>query len=397
MDVDVTQTLERIAAGDFSSLSAIVSRADLSKFEMDRVSHQLIALSRHRKVPIASGLQEALVRHKRPATPAFRRLAVHLFDAVWFEARDKRAAVQKLLADWRHEHVPAIDLFSGSLELNAGNRAAAFSLIEKAARESDEIGLPRMHLGAYSVRSGGEWLAQPRLSQFGPITWIRKSAESGPLCVMVAADAQYYINFAGALHASLRERDAESNIHFHVVNWRRECFPASGFADDRTSISAEVWPHARDFTYFATVRFFRAAEIMREFDRPLYITDIDNRFTGSPASILPDLDRYSAGFRYHSMGDWFPWWGPSGGNLWLRNDEQGRAVADWLHNYIANRFRPNATDSWWFDQLALNEVRHHAISNGVNVANLSDPALSVSVARPYAEVAALKSKYPAKS
>lgn len=288
-------------------------------------------------------------------------------------------------------------LFKGAEQLISGNRPAAMQFYGMAAERAVDMGLSRMFLGAFTTRTTGivesgapapklTWRRLPKKRRW----WQRK-----PSCaVVVSADTRYFERFAAFFHENVRKLDKECHIHFHVVRWTKECADLMNkIADDRLSVSSEEWRYKTDYTYFACARFARAGEIMSKLGLPLYITDIDNHFVKPASNAAKELTGFDVGFRYHADAGWFPWWSPAGGNVWINNNARGRQAAKWLRAVIAERHIPNRVQrSWWLDQNALNEVRHHALERGFAVANLADGKFYASARRPESETNALKSK-----
>ncbi len=383
-----------------SAKAAILAAAqqDLTEHQVRQVGHAgLVMTIAQPEESVAFFSDVALSAGGTP--PLIDHLIVQSLDAIFrmksVAGGEKRAHIRRLIGKYedRFGERPGTLLFRGAAAQSAGNRAEAASAYTKAAEMSLPIGLPRMYLGAHSVvLEPFDWAA-PKVSS--PIVkeqiTLRKSASTrSSATIVVGSDANYFIKFANFLLASLRQSHSVAPVHFHVVNWTDACEHVANALPEPFSISTEVYPHATDWAYFATVRFLRARQIGEALG-PIYITDIDNQFVDNFDAILKHLHKYDAGFRMHYMGEWFPWWAPSGGNLWINSTPGGLSIASMLERYISLRFQPARYLSWWFDQLALNEVYHQC---GVsNIVNLSDPSLSVSVARPYEEVKKLKAKY----
>jgi hypothetical protein len=336
-------------------------------------------------------------------TPAGQRLALQLLDTTWRGARNDPRRREAVAAerDWlanRFGELPAVLLYRGAEAMLSNQRSDAFTFYIQAANEAGESGLSRMYVGAYSVRSTDvrDWTEGGPKKPIGcqkQISWLCEPLEKGKICVLVAADDAYFQKFGRLLYDNFRSLDRSSQIHFHVINWSDDCLKVLPANDRRLSISHEKYRYVRDYTYFAAVRFFRALEIMSHLNVPLYITDIDNKFRASASEILEELRSHDAGFRFQENGLWFPWWGPSAGNTWLNYNAEGMIAAEWLRDYVGSRFVVNKpARTWWFDQLALNEIQNHARNCGYRIADLGQPHLAVSVARPRSEITDLKSK-----
>ena len=357
-------------------------RDDLSALELDAISYKMLSAALKNPTEIAEALRAILDSYTGPVTPLLDRVAIQLLDSTL--RRQFQDNVELLdRVDWlaqKWPHIPAADLYQGAVSFNNGDRASAFASFRRAATAAHQ--LPRMYIGAYSIGSHtiDDWNASTGSHPFlqDTVTWVVPAAYRSRAVILVGADCRFFVKFAARFYETLRRVDDTIPVHFHVVNWDDEC--AAILPQHPTvSISSEAYRYVKDYAYFATCRFYRAAEIMKALGSSLYITDIDNDVV-APFRRCRDLKDYACGFRHMQTGNWFPWWSPSAGNTWLANTTEGRTVAKWLRNYIATRF-PAHKNAWWFDQLALNEVRHRAMAEGHTVAELSEKRFYISVSR----------------
>jgi hypothetical protein len=162
-------------------------------------------------------------------------------------------------------------------------------------------------------------------------------------------------------------------VHFHVVNWSVECAACLAECGPGVSASTEAYRYERDITFFATARFNRAAQVMAAAGCPLYIVDLDVQFTRAPD--VGELSDFTIAYRFGGGEDWFPWWGPTAKYVFLNNTSRGQETAELMHRYFNGKFRPNCPrETWWFDQLMLNEIGYLLRTNGrgTEIGNIKD-------------------------
>lgn len=134
---------------------------------------------------------------------------------------------------------------------------------------------------------------------------------------------------------------------------------------------------------------------MRLYNKNMYIGDVDNKFVCNPEDFFNKVKGFDVGLRFNKNGSWFPWWGPSAGSFYVANTEMGITFLKHLNEYISERFKVNQSRyTWWFDQLALNDVYHYCKENypQMKFVNLSEAQYFLSVVRHDDEVQSLKSK-----
>lgn len=290
---------------------------------------------------------------------------------------------------------PSYLMFKGALYMLKGDRASAFQFYERSAtRSKDFFGLPRMYLGANSIIVGLDWLhSEKRLPAIFPKIQKFKtdcSVENSNV-IFLAADSRYFNNFNNFILNNLKDLKSKIMLHFHVVDWDKTCesFRFEIAVDFKIGLSCEDYRYFRDKTYFATVRFYRALEIMNVYNSNLYIGDTDNKFMVNTESFFDSVKEFDVGLRFNKNGNWFPWWGPSAGSFYAANTEYGHIFLKHLNEYVAQRFKVNQSKTtWWFDQLALNEVYFYCKENypEMKFVNLSEVKYLMSVVRPDSEL-----------
>lgn len=308
------------------------------------------------------------------------------------------ASLQSILQQLgpRHSGKPPYIMIEGAALMLAGKRQPAYECFARAALGVDHGHLsPKRFSGSRSIRAYSpkpEWMGKETASIFSPINW-RPSESKGPIIVSAACDKEYFISLAPYVLESVKSCGSAADMHFHVVNWDSRCeatLVGMQQSNDREIlISTEEYPYTKDFTYFATCRFSRVKETLARFNKPVYLTDMDNKLIGQ-VERGGDLLRYDFGVRLNSWNDWLPWLGPNAGSVFINNTPKGLLFARYLANYIHSRFTLNSSQSWYFDQLCLNEVVHVMQDvSGVKIRDLSR-GHQYSAARPAKETQHLK-------
>jgi len=314
-------------------------------------------------------------------------LAYHFFDAFYRAGSVDNVAVERqchdLLSGDERLWAPMLQL--GSLAFQRGRRNSAYRLFRRAAAVAKRTGhLPRMVVGANSVRAYSEiadWCDQDTPLPIGvqPDTVWRILPEEAVLTILFGGNGSYFENFALDLVRNLTKLSS-APIHFHIVNWTKRCdrvlAQVQKEAAQPISLSIDHYYDPRDLTWFATVRFFRLAELMERTGGAVLIADMDILFTRDPLSLTikyPNLDVGIRGARRPR----FPWWSPSANLVFVAPSETGRKFASDLRRYIATRFVGNYPATWWFDQFALNEILHFYDINEVpcRVVDISRPSI----------------------
>ncbi len=372
--------------------------------QIERISHNLLAEALKDSGRVAAYIRSVLEDYDGPVTPIVNRVAIQLLDSI-FRSPDFKVADFTPIGDcmaWMEQRfgkIPAVILFSGAQVMLRGDRKAAFEAYHEAAEAIGETGLPRIYVGAYSIRRDGnsDWVGdEPKrpISSAASVTWRKDPQRKSTICAYMAGDQKYFLKFARLIYESFRAVDSTSQIHFHVVNWSVACVDAfAGVNDDMLSFSSEEYRYERDYSYFAVVRFFRALEILEKLQVPLYVTDLDNKFISSMENIVAELSEFDAAFNSRAIQKMFPWWGPTAWNTYLNCNENGKRIAHLMRNYTGARFTIyNVAKTWWFDQLMLNEVETQAKAEGLKLGSTTSRRFTITDPRRDAETAEMKKK-----
>ncbi len=290
--------------------------------------------------------------HPYTSEEVFDLVACHYFDARFRTGLVSNIGeeIDELLSGNRE--LPHLRVQRGAAFYINGDRASAYQQFIKAANSPRPLG--RMFVGAYSINPYNEiasiWNYQAStLQQVSALQWVKtQNNGAGSPHIVFGCDARFFINFASDIYTNLYLTGNKAPVHFHVTNWSAQCSAIADSLD--ASISTELAPHDR--TWFATSRFYRVAEFLKAFNAPVFVADIDIHFNKAPSSMPGDL-----AFRTTAVTH-LPWYSPTANCVYFSNTENGIKFAAYLRRYIATRFCFSYPRTWWFDQLALNELLH---------------------------------------
>lgn len=256
------------------------------------------------------------------------------------------------------ESGPFSKALEGAFMYAQGNCAAAYDCwLEFRSMTKADAGILR---GANSLRpwsENPEWLDLQTRRRFlkHPINWVDEP-NPGDLTVVFVADVRYYLHFADDALQGLV--DSNVPVHFHIVGFDERCrdkFLELKKVKENISLSFERYDFPKDYTYFASARFFRLIEFLRAMG-PVYVSDIDNIFIRDPRSVIGQWQKKRAGIKLNPWSNYFPWLSPSAAFLYLDDKPESLRFAMRCANYVDSRFEPNSKHSWYFDQLMLTEV-----------------------------------------
>lgn len=300
------------------------------------------------------------------------------------------------------KNLPSHLMFSGALSMLKGDRELAYKFYSESSKvaNSEFAGLPRMFLGGNSVLTDIDWVGENKKLPGVQVLinqYFSRQDDEGAGVIFFAADNKYFGSFKDFILDNLKKVNSKTAVHFHVVdcNEAYKKLDPHEYGDYSVNYSREDFKYFRDKTFFATSRFYRALEILNKYNKSIYISDIDNRFIQNPAEFFEKVKGFDIGLRFNKNGDWFPWWGPSAGSFYAANTDMGRTFLKHLKEYISAKFNVNKPSyTWWFDQLALNDVYHYCKENypEMKFVNLNDHEYLLSVIRHDDELQSLKSK-----
>jgi len=367
---------------DLHRLPEFLSRPDTHISLADKESIAVLLVSKTVENP--RQLVDALgphTGHRYTSEEVFDLISCHYFDARFRSGLVSNIGddIDALLSGNRD--LPHLRVQRGAAFYINGDRASAYQQFIKAASSPRALG--RMFLGAYSIKPYNElasiWNYQTSaLQEVSALEWVKKNNSVSSPHIVFGCDARFFVNFASDVCTNLYQTGNKAAVHFHVSNWSAQCSRIADSLD--ASISIESAPNDR--TWFATSRFYRVAEFLNVFNAPVLVADIDIKFNKAPVTIPCDI-----AFRTSPINH-LPWYSPTGGCVYFSNTANGIKFAEYLRRYIATRFRFAYPRSWWFDQLALNELLHASALTNTSL-NIGDVGGLVS-ARLQSEVGALK-------
>lgn len=270
---------------------------------------------------------------------------------------------------------PYRDVLLGVRTYLSGDVYGAFDAFA-AARDNPQFAhIVRDHFrGASTCRplSGIDAILTPRRAEIdsvavGPVVPVARPhwCADGALPVLLfTGDAVYFRAFALAIVESLAEHcSGPSDVAFHIIDYEPdtcdgvlEALNALGAQHHFTiTLTAETSPE-RSRPYYATARFFRLAELLALFERPVLLSDMDCVFTADPWPVFSNLVRPDA-VRLLCPGGgnrgYLPWRSVWAGHLYVPAGANGMAFATLLGRLCCYLWPENPNMRWWVDQNAL--------------------------------------------
>ena len=383
------------------SCLAKIPASQVGEWEIQAVEISLLQFTLRSALTAPELLVEALSLHWA-CLSLLDRVAAQAFDSLYRRpgnsTENTSALICSLVRQLKTQYgaLPSFELYVGSALMVRGNRIEAFERFASAARLSEKFfGLGRMYVGAYSV-TDKDWIdakVTDLLKAEKEIHWDIPPKGVHEAYLLFSGDSVYMRNFSPFLIANLVEIGSALPVHFHVINPAKETVALLRDLRQASvapiSVSSETWPIAGDRTYFATARFYRLPEFFKLMNAPLFIADLDIEFVSAPEVALKAFSGVDVALRRSEILGRFPWWIPSGNFSYYSSTQFGRGFAEALRRYIAVRFNQQYPRSWWFDQLALNEVMFWWEETGHKVYDIDKLGRFIKIRQP-TEVAHLK-------
>jgi hypothetical protein len=208
-----------------------------------------------------------------------------------------------------------------------------------------------------------DFAAQTRSS--GLISYLTP-AEKPSFVHFVAADPVYFGRYFERLASDVEPHQRDQNIvlHCHVVNPSADFFTAAkrlrdshpwlGFSFDVAALLSAS--HRSRMAYYASARYIFASDILRLYDAPVVITDIDYKVEHDYTAVLQHVEGKDAAFScgIASMRRYYPWVRVNAALALFRNTDKGRNIADHVGAYIcATMDNSPGARNWLIDQIAL--------------------------------------------
>jgi hypothetical protein len=297
-------------------------------------------------------------------------------------ARNTVAHLCRLSID-RFGKQPWTDLCQACLLHLAGSHDAAVPFYLTAAAETQVLWPPsngcKTVMTLSEVRSSTTADAASMTAQLPEVILHRRAGSMGPFVVFAAADHDYFIRYGDDFLRSAQSHGDVASAHLHLINPRPEAFELVEEAvrsrrwPDLT-LSSEAYDGPDRRAYYASARLVRAPMLLKLYDCPLLISDIDAVYRAPIRQTLPDLNKLDVGlyikndrFRAH------PWQTIRAGILIYGATGFGNrfstAAARLTMNALVGR---NDNDRWFIDQNMLYHVWLLAQTDGwnLNIVNL---------------------------
>lgn len=310
------------------------------------------------------------------------------WDDAAFRARISDIAARAV----RHETSGAASFIRG-MERFLADDPAYIDHFAKAAKLSALIGTT----GASSVFGGlSDHDEAPLQSVEIDMSAVARTEAAYVCC----ADLKYFLRYASKYAASARQFETATRLHFHIASASREeaelAFARTLAGVPNVSFSWEK-PTFAVPTYYASMRFLRAADFIAHVADRIVLTDIDVIFTKSPGAFLRRMRATGAegGFRCYDRTRTvdklvpprgaiyryprlLPWSIVNAACLYLTGDQDqrvARQVAADMRRHLGRALK-QSDNAWWIDQNSLYvSLRALMPRPGMRLTNIEDQNL----------------------
>lgn len=301
-----------------------------------------------RTVPVIERLKPLI-----EADPANEEAAITIANAYSVRGefdKARRALAQSLQPENKPEVISALGVAIGR---SGAKEWGAKAIARAQTRGADPLGT--------------FWLAQfdknevkrsARLFNASEVTLPKEAAER--VTVFVCMDTSYCLRYLGSLAASIAKNSPETNLHVHIVNPHdeaRDCLRTAReiLGADRVSHGFET-ARLVDFdpdqrkTYFASIRFVRLAEVMRDAPGTYFEMDVDNLVRGD-VGVARALTR-NAHVLIRNRFSVQPHLAVAACGIVLADHDAARDFMNRTAEYILDAFHTGHV-AWFLDQIAL--------------------------------------------
>lgn len=181
----------------------------------------------------------------------------------------------------------------------------------------------------------------------------RNGSDGTSMVLLCAATDVYLAAFGDEFVTQVFNVSSSTHIHFHLINTAdpSQLMRSDVLADDRVSISVEQTGETSPGKYSIMARYIILPFIMRLWDKPVLVTDIDMLVRSDPASI-DVTDSAIFAFRRQSAGIHVPAATIIGHHNLFMPDNAGLDLATLLSRYL-HFMCANRCGLWAADQVAL--------------------------------------------
>jgi hypothetical protein len=190
--------------------------------------------------------------------------------------------------------------------------------------------------------------------------FINKNAR-GDLVHLFACDSSYFIKYSRALiESSYKKSDIDVIIHAHIIDPTEDAISMADYFVDRFGIDYSTGfssPYIEDKkSYYTTVRFLVADELLAVYMKPILITETDCKISWNWSHVQKWCSNIDYGLCL--SGDWnlIPWAKIPAGAVWLSPSASGFGFAKEVRSYICKSLWDSIgfkVNIWGIDQLAL--------------------------------------------
>lgn len=256
------------------------------------------------------------------------------------------------------------DAAKGSVEANWGHEMVArgdlAGAVGRYQNASEAIGsAPLIHFerGIHTARFAAE--VDP------PVEKTEDSGRNPGVVHFFACDGDYFVRFAEKLVQSsvAAQRGTALQVHAHIIDpsdaardLARQLQASYGLAVTYEASPAFIRnDHARR-AYFTCARFLQAPQLLREYQRPILITEADCRINWAWSDLLQHVGDADIGHVHSALGNWVPWTKVPAGIYYTSPSPAGLAISDYIARFIEHAFRHGGdgnVDLWTVDLVAL--------------------------------------------
>ncbi|SDL96769.1 hypothetical protein [Arthrobacter sp. ok362] len=197
------------------------------------------------------------------------------------------------------------------------------------------------------------------------------SLDRASLVHLLGCDDSYFKKYGNmCIYSSLRSGPAHVIVHVHVCNPSGDTLTILEGWANREDVMVRFSFEYRDESltsvpYYTTLRFLVAPAIMRHYNKPLVISDVDMVVNQPWADTLEAIGEADAGYISGSTDEWITEhygpgtrpWDVAAGTMYFSNSDLGRRFLGYVASYIRTVLTfPKQTEwylNWGVDQVAL--------------------------------------------
>lgn len=198
-----------------------------------------------------------------------------------------------------------------------------------------------------------------------------ESAEGAPLVHLLGCDDSYFTKYGNmCIYSSLKAGPKDVLVHVHVCNPSDDTLKTLEGWRDRDDVKVRFSYERRDESlvskpYYTTLRFLVAPAIMKHYNKPLVISDVDMVVNQPWAATVEAIGDADAGYIASTQEEWITEhygigtrpWDVAAGTMYFSNSELGRRFAGYVASYIRTVLSfPKPSEwylNWGVDQVAL--------------------------------------------